>query len=115
MLVMMQVTSGSRLSCLSCARRERLLASHHCHFLGWWGPKALFCNLFVLPTNLLASILTRQPATPTPALQRPVKSRMADAMMPQIIDRISQQNAAEQATQEANNQGMPHWDPNHSS
>jgi hypothetical protein len=115
MLIALAVKSASRVSCLSCARKERLSAFLHCLFLGWWSPKALFCNLFVLPTNLLASILTRQPAAPSPALATLVKSRMADAVMPQIIDHLSQQRAADLAKQEADNKGMPVWDPDQSS
>ena len=115
MLIMLRVTSGSRVSCASCARKERLVAFLHCLFLGWWSPKALFINTFVLPTNLLAAILTRQPAAPSRAFSTLVKSRMADAVMPQIVDQISQQHAAEQAKQEADNQGMPNWDPSQSS
>lgn len=115
MLVALIVNSGGRLSCLACARKDRLFAFFHCLFLGWWSPKAFFCNLFVLPTNLFASILTRQPAAPSGALVRLVKSRMADAVMPQILDQLAQQRGAELAIQEAANQGMPHWDPGQSS
>ncbi len=112
MLVALMVNSGSRVSCVSCARKERLFASLHCLFLGWWSPKALFCNFFVLPTNLLASILTKQPTAPSGALVRQVKSRMADAVMPQIIDHLEQQRAAELAIQRAGDRDMPSWVPN---
>jgi hypothetical protein len=40
---------------------------------------------------------------------------MADAVMPQIVDQIEQQRAAELAIQEAANQGMPSWVPNDNS
>ena len=114
-LVVFLMNSQSRVSCLSCARKERLFAFCHCLFLGWWSPKALFCNVFVLPTNLFASILTRRPAVPSPALVRLVKSRVADAVMPQMIDHLAQQRAAALAKQEAANQGMPAWDPSQNS
>jgi len=114
MLIMLRVTSGARVSCVSCARKERLVAFLHCLFLGWWSPKALFINVFVLPTNLLAAVLTRQPASPSRAFSALVKSRMADSFMPQIVDQISQQRAAELAKQEADNKGMPNWDPSQS-
>jgi hypothetical protein len=108
------LNSGSRVSCLRCARKERLIAFLHCLFFGWWSPRALFCNAFVAPTNLLASMLTRQPAAPSPALATLVKSRMADAVMPQILDQISQQRAAKLANQAADKQGLPNWDPSQS-
>ena len=78
MIVLMSVNSESTLSCASCGRMGRLGAFAHCLFLGWWGPKALICNIFVLPTNLIAAAFVRAPKAPTLALVEMVKARIGE-------------------------------------
>jgi endogenous inhibitor of DNA gyrase (YacG/DUF329 family) len=84
-LIFFQIDSQQRVSCAGCGRKNRLLAALHCLFLGWWGPKAAFCNLFVLPANLLAAAFIRTPKEPSAALRRFVKARLAETLVPQLL------------------------------
>jgi endogenous inhibitor of DNA gyrase (YacG/DUF329 family) len=93
-LIFFQIDSRQRVSCARCGRKHRLLAAVHCFFLGWWGPKAAFCNLFVLPTNLIAAAFVRTPKGPSVALRMFVKARMAETVVPQLL---AVRAAAEQA------------------
>jgi hypothetical protein len=110
-LVFVLTQSSSRLSCLSCARKKRLRAFFHCLLLGWWSPKALIYNVFVLPTNLFAAALTRQPEAPSPALVKLVKAGLAEALAPQIVEALTRQSGEEKPPEVAEESAMPRWDP----
>ncbi len=84
MLLMYTINSQSNISCSGCARSSRLLAALHCLFLGWWSPRALLFNMFVLPTNLIALCLVKDPIEPSEELKQVVKSKMAEALASQI-------------------------------
>ena len=84
-LIMFQINTQKAVCCSSCGRKNRLQAALHCLFAGWWGPKAAFCNVFVLPTNLIAAALIRSPKSPSPELVKLIKSTMAESLAPQIL------------------------------
>lgn len=83
-LVAFQIDSQSRMCCARCGRMGRLGAFAHCLFLGWWSPKALVCNVFVLPTNLIAAAFVRPPTKPTPELISTVKARIGESIAAKI-------------------------------
>jgi len=60
------------------------MAALHCLGLGWWSPHAIFYNLFVLPSNLIALLFVREATAPSPALAALVKARIADQIVPQL-------------------------------
>jgi hypothetical protein len=84
MLVMFTVNSEKKICCASCGRMGRLGAFFHCLFLGWWSPKALFCNIFVLPTNLIATAFVRRPSQPSGSLISAVKASMGERLAAEV-------------------------------
>lgn len=96
MLLAYHIESGSVLCCASCGRKNRMMAALHCLFLGWWSPRAAFCNVFVLPTNLVATLFIRRPEVPSEMLSVFVKSRLVDSMQNEIAGALaSTENANE--------------------
>lgn len=84
MVVAFSINSESKLCCASCGRMRRLSAFAHCLFLGWWSPKALVCNVFVLPTNLIAAAFVRVPKAPTVELINTVKARIGESVAAKV-------------------------------
>jgi hypothetical protein len=82
------------------------MATLHCLFLGWWSPRAAFFNIFVLPTNLIASLFVRQPELPSQALSDFVKARLVDSMQSEIVAALSAAQAAD-ATKERPSEEQP--------
>jgi hypothetical protein len=66
----------------------------HCLFLGWWGPRAAICNLFVLPTNLIAAAFVRTPKQPSPALISTVKASIGERMAAKVVSSEKAQRRA---------------------
>ncbi len=94
-LIMFQINTQKQICCSGCGRKNRLYAAMHCMFAGWWGPKAAICNLFILPTNVLAALFIRSPQQPSPQLIAMIKASMANSMAPQILAALHAQSAAE--------------------
>lgn len=84
-LIVYTISSQQKLACAACGRKHRLLAALHCLFAGWWGPHAALCNLFVLPTNLIAAAFIRTPREPSQALRAFVKARLAESVAPNLL------------------------------
>lgn len=68
------------LCCVSCGRKNLLLATLSCLVLGWWRRGALFYNLFVIPGNFFGALLLQQAESPTIAVWNMVKLRMLDEL-----------------------------------
>lgn len=92
-LLFFNVNTERHACCASCGRWNRLKAALHCFFAGWWGPKAAFCNLFVLPTNLIAAACIRRPREASGALIALVKSSMAESLSPQLLAPVQKASA----------------------
>lgn len=84
-LIFYEISSEQKLGCASCGRKHRLGAALHCLFAGWWGIRAALFNLFILPTNLIAALFIRTPMEPSPALRQFVKARLAESIVPQML------------------------------
>ena len=99
-LIMFQINTRKQICCPGCGRKNRLLAAMHRLVAGWWGPKAAICNLFILPTNLLAALFIRSPQEPSPQLIATIKASMANALAPRLV-------VAPQTRAETRGQGEP--------
>jgi len=92
MILMFTINSEQKICCAGCGRKLRLSAFVHCLFLGWWSVKALICNIFVLPTNLIALAFVRTPSQPSGALICAVKASMGE----RLAAEVSRQQARDQ-------------------
>jgi hypothetical protein len=82
MLFLFTITRPQKICCAKCARIQRLQATAHNLFLGWWGVRCCIANLFVLPYQIGAAALTRTPKQPSPALIQAVKLGIANSSLP---------------------------------
>jgi hypothetical protein len=98
MLVMFSMNSERRICCAHCGRMGRLSAFVHCLFLGWWSPKAAICNIFVLPTNLIAIPFVRTPRQPSADLIGMVKASMGERMAARVASQQARGASGEAAT-----------------
>lgn len=96
MLVAYKINSDFKLCCASCGRANRLAAFMHCLVLGWWSPRAAICNIFILPTNLIAAAFIRQPQVPSELLTQHIKSHIINAMSDDLR-RAMRESAAQNA------------------
>lgn len=97
-LIMFQTNTEHRVSCASCGRKQKLAAALYCFVAGWWGIKAAFCNVFIIPANLFGALMIRTPTEPSPELAMRVKGMIADMMDSEIAAAIQQSTPEEQVT-----------------
>ena len=83
MILAVQVSTDEQISCASCARKFKFGAFAHCLFLGWWSPKALFFNIFLIPISLISTIFTMEAQEPSKELRDRVKAIIGDAILMQ--------------------------------
>lgn len=95
LLLAYHVDSETVLCCAACGRKNRLVAAAHCLFLGWWSIRSAFFNIFVLPTNLIASIFISEPDEPSAKLASFVKVQIANRMQDEIATRLATRSAQE--------------------
>lgn len=83
-VVMTSWSSRQQISCRSCGLKSQAFSGVYCLFLGWWGiPWGILGTPIQILRNIGEMVKPPDPATPSPELQRVVRSVLAQQIAAQ--------------------------------